>query len=62
MVPVSTPDQLELAVFFIAYCVLAPRRKEARFLALHGERFRAYQNRVPYMVPNFRNPDDKSAQ
>jgi protein-S-isoprenylcysteine O-methyltransferase Ste14 len=61
-VPIWTPDQLELAVCFTAYCLLAPRRKEARFVALHGDRFRAYQNRVPYMVPNFRNPDDKSTQ
>jgi methanethiol S-methyltransferase len=66
-VPVWTPDQLELAVFFTAYCIAAPRRKEARFVAIHGDRFRTYQARVPYMVPNLRpksdrNPDDQSPQ
>jgi protein-S-isoprenylcysteine O-methyltransferase Ste14 len=61
-VPVWTPDQLVLAVSFTAYCVLAPRRKEARFAALHGERFRTYQAHVPYMIPYSRPRDDQSSQ
>lgn len=58
-VPVWTPDQLVLAVSFTAYCVLAPRLKEARFTAIHGDRFRAYQARVPYMIPYPWPQDDK---
>ena len=50
-VPVWTPDQLVVAVLFTAYCLLAPKLKEARFKKLYGMRFVAYQNRVPYAVP-----------
>lgn len=50
-VPVWTPDQLALAISLTAYCVLAPRLKEARFAAIYGDRFRAYRDQVPYMVP-----------
>lgn len=53
-VPVWTPDQLALALSYTAYCVLAPRLKERRFLAIHGDRFRAYRDRVPYMLPRLR--------
>ena len=50
-VPVWTPDQLALALSYTAYCLLAPRLKERRFLAIYGERFKAYRARVPYVVP-----------
>ncbi|WP_426034218.1 methyltransferase family protein [Cypionkella sp. TWP1-2-1b2] len=50
-VPVWTPDELILAVTFTVYCLFAPRRKEARFVAIRGDRFRAYKSRVPYMIP-----------
>ena len=53
-VPVWTPDQLLLAVSYTAYCLLAPRLKERRFARLYGERFAAYQARVPYVVPRLR--------
>lgn len=59
-VPVWTPDQLLLAISFTAYCVLAPRRKEARFVAIHGDQFRAYQAHVPYMIPYARSHYDQS--
>jgi methanethiol S-methyltransferase len=58
-VPVWTPDQLAVAISFTAYCLFAPRRKEARFEAIYGERFRAYQARVPYMVPLTGPADDR---
>lgn len=61
-VPVWTPDQLVLAICFTAYCVLAPRLKEARFAAIHGDLFRAYQARVPYMIPFPRSRDDNTPQ
>lgn len=51
LVPVWTPDQLSLAVAWTAYCVLAPRLKERRFLKIYGERFAAYRVRVPYWLP-----------
>jgi protein-S-isoprenylcysteine O-methyltransferase Ste14 len=59
-VPVWTPDQLALALSFTAYCARAPRRKERRFVAVHGDRFRDYQSRVPYMFPKLRPHHDKT--
>ncbi len=50
-VPTWTPDQLGLAVSLTAYCLLAPRLKEARFLARYGDRFQRYRQRVPYALP-----------
>ncbi|NNJ75139.1 MAG: isoprenylcysteine carboxylmethyltransferase family protein [Anderseniella sp.] len=50
-VPTWTPDQLGLAVSFTAYCLCAPRLKEARFLARYGDRFQKYRQRVPYALP-----------
>jgi protein-S-isoprenylcysteine O-methyltransferase Ste14 len=61
-VPVWTPDQLALSSSFTLYCLLAPRRKERRFRAIYGDRFRAYQARVPYMIPLRRPDDDHEAQ
>ena len=50
-VPVWTPDQLALALALTAYCLAAPKLKERRFQQRYGDRFRAYQRRVPYAVP-----------
>lgn len=50
-VPVWTPDQLLVASVYTAYCVAAPRFKEQRFVGIYGDRFRAYQARVPYWIP-----------
>ncbi len=52
-VPVWTPDQLALAMSYTAYCLLAPKLKERRFMALYGERFAAYKRHVPYVWPRF---------
>ncbi|MEO0865328.1 MAG: isoprenylcysteine carboxylmethyltransferase family protein [Pseudomonadota bacterium] len=57
LVPTWTPDQLFLALCYTAYCVLAPRRKEARFAARYGDRFAAYRARTPYMNPFARRKD-----
>lgn len=59
-VPVWTPDQLVLAISYTAYCLMAPRRKERRFEALYGARFRQYREVVPYAAPKFKA--DKRAQ
>lgn len=53
-VPVWTPDQLALAVVLTAYCLLAPRLKEARFRKRYGARFDAYRAKVPYALPRLR--------
>ncbi|MEM1365229.1 MAG: bifunctional 2-polyprenyl-6-hydroxyphenol methylase/3-demethylubiquinol 3-O-methyltransferase UbiG, partial [Pseudomonadota bacterium] len=50
-VPTWTPDQLALAVVWTAYCLLAPKLKERRFIAIHGDRYEAYRKKVPYMAP-----------
>lgn len=52
-VPVWTPDQLVLALFWTAYCLLAPRLKERRYKARYGTRFERYREDVPYAVPRF---------
>lgn len=53
-VSVWTPDQLALAIAYTAYCLLAPRLKERRFARRYGERFKAYQAKVPYVLPRLR--------
>jgi protein-S-isoprenylcysteine O-methyltransferase Ste14 len=53
-VPVWTPDQLAVALVYTAYCLLAPRFKERRFLRIYGDRFRVYQERTPYVLPSLR--------
>ena len=55
-VPVWTPDQLVLAASFTAYCLLAPRLKERRFLARYGDRFVSYRSAVPYALPRVTTP------
>ena len=55
-VPVWTPDQLVLAASFTAYCLLAPRLKERRFLARYGDRFATYRSAVPYALPRVTTP------
>lgn len=51
-VPTWTPDQLVLALSLTAYCILAPLLKERRFARRYDDRFQAYKNDVPYMIPN----------
>ncbi|MEM9438453.1 MAG: isoprenylcysteine carboxylmethyltransferase family protein [Pseudomonadota bacterium] len=50
-VPTWSPDQLLVAVTWTLYCVSAPILKERRLLAIHGDRYRRYQVRVPYFLP-----------
>ncbi len=49
--PFMTLDLLLVAIFYSAYCYLAPKFKERRFAALYGEHFRNYQKKVPYFFP-----------
>ena len=57
-VPVWTPDQLALAISFTAYCLLAPRLKERRFVARYGPRFDQYRAEVPYALPRMAQAKD----
>jgi len=57
--PVWTPDQLVLAVSFTAYCLLAPRLKERRFVARYGARFDRYRAEVPYVLPRLTKTKDQ---
>jgi len=54
-VPTWTPDQLVVAVTFTAYCLVAPRFKEARFRRIYGAKFDSYARAVPYWLPWPRN-------
>jgi protein-S-isoprenylcysteine O-methyltransferase Ste14 len=54
--PTWTLDRLLLGIPWTAYCVFGPLRKEQRYLARHGDAYRAYQQRVAYFVPSFRRP------
>lgn len=58
-VPVWTPDQLALAVLLTAYCLLAPKLKEARFEMRYGDSFQNYKNNVPYVMPYLRRHKHK---
>lgn len=53
-VPAWSPDQLVLACWFTAYCLLGPLLKEARYARRYGKAFRDYQQRVPYILPTRR--------
>lgn len=46
---VWTADHAVVTAVFTAYCVLGPLRKERRFERIHGEAFREYRARVPYL-------------
>ena len=59
-VPIWTPDQLALAVSYTAYCLLAPRLKERRFMARYGARFERYREAVPYAAPTLTFPRKRS--
>lgn len=58
-VPIWTPDQLALALSFTAYCLLAPRLKERRFVKRYGDRFKRYQADVPYALPRLKSAKNK---
>jgi protein-S-isoprenylcysteine O-methyltransferase Ste14 len=57
--PIWTPDQLVLAISLTAYCLLAPRLKERRFVARYGARFDGYRAKVPYVLPRLTKPKDQ---
>lgn len=44
-------DRLLLALPLTAYCIVGPRKKEARTLARHGEAYAAYLDRTPAFLP-----------
>ncbi|MBL8733803.1 MAG: isoprenylcysteine carboxylmethyltransferase family protein [Planctomycetes bacterium] len=52
--PVWSLDWLLLTLGWVAYCVVGPRFKEARWARLHGPRFVAYRDAVPYLLPRLR--------
>lgn len=58
--PVLTPDRLALALAWTAYCAVGPLLKEGRYRSWYGDAYRAYQARVPYLLP-FRRPRQESA-
>lgn len=60
-VPVWTPDQLVLALWFTSYCLLGPLFKEARYRQRYGPTFLDYRARVPYIVPFFRQSQSQKA-
>lgn len=54
LVPIWTPDQLALALWFTLYCLLGPLHKERRFQKRYGQRFADYREQVPYFLPTGR--------
>lgn len=50
-VPVWTPDQLMVALWFSSYCLLGPLFKERRYKARYGETFERYRRKTPYFLP-----------
>lgn len=62
-VPVRTPHQLALAISRTACCRLAPRPKERRLSARHGDRVHRCRASAPYVVPRLISmKDDRGAQ
>ena len=53
-VPVWSPDQLVVALTLTAYCLIAPRFKEARFRRIYGSAFEEYSRTVRYWLPRLR--------
>ncbi len=51
--PVWTPDWLVLAGGWSLYCFVGAMMKERRFVGFFGDKFRAYQQRVPFWLPRF---------
>lgn len=58
--PTYSPDQLVLAVVWTIYCIVGPLHKERRFAAIYGDRFRAFQRRIPYWLPFPRKTNDNA--
>ena len=54
--PVWSLDHALLAGIWTAYCILAPLHKEHRYRQRYGERYRRYQETVPYFLPRFSTP------
>lgn len=52
--PVWTADRLALTVVWTAYCILAPRLKEQRYVRWFGSEYAAYQQAVNYWLPDLR--------
>jgi protein-S-isoprenylcysteine O-methyltransferase Ste14 len=50
--PVLSLEKLLLAVLWTLYCVVGPLFKEARYVRIFGDLYRAYQDRVPYWLPS----------
>jgi protein-S-isoprenylcysteine O-methyltransferase Ste14 len=55
--PVWSVDKLLLAIPLTLYCVLGPRRKEARLLARHGAEYADYLARTPSFLPRAAKPE-----
>lgn len=51
---VWTADQFVIAVLWTAYCLVGSAFKEKRFGRYFGEKFQAYQRRVPFWFPRRR--------
>ena len=43
-----------MAVAWTVYCILAPRLKERRYLAIYGQAFARYRTQVPYFLPRLK--------
>jgi protein-S-isoprenylcysteine O-methyltransferase Ste14 len=52
--PIHTVDGAALAVLWTIYCLIAPRRKERRYLSWYGEPYARYRASVPYFLPRLR--------
>jgi protein-S-isoprenylcysteine O-methyltransferase Ste14 len=58
--PVLSVDRVALALAWSAYCAVGPLLKEGRYRTWYGDAYRAYQARVPYLLP-FRPARQESA-
>lgn len=49
--PVWSVDHFMCAIVWCSYCVFGPKLKERRLISYYGDRYRSYQQRVPYLIP-----------
>lgn len=55
--PAFTLEKIVFASLWSGYCVVGSRIKERRMARIHGTRFRAYQQRVPFWIPRWRRSE-----
>jgi protein-S-isoprenylcysteine O-methyltransferase Ste14 len=49
--PIWSLDHLLITALWVVYCFIGPKLKERRLIAIHGDAYREYQTKTPYILP-----------